>query len=168
MSSYRRLQEMEMSRTSIAGMASLLVLVAGCEPGRAAADSGFRRIRSSSYGVDPFPEPAAWEAYTHAMSDAFLRLDARRPLDRRHDRRRHQRDQPRVPFGWRIIRQHKLRATTSRRLPGLVRHARGERLPPGASQALPTFRRSSTWSWNDTDTTPASSVSGWTSSGSGT
>jgi hypothetical protein len=54
-----------------AGMASLLVLVAGCGPGRSTGNVGFAGVRSSSYGVDPFPEPAAWEAYARAMSDAF-------------------------------------------------------------------------------------------------
>ena len=54
-----------------AGMASLLVLVAGCGSGQPTGNVGFAGVRSSSYGVDPFPDPAAWEAYTHVMSDAF-------------------------------------------------------------------------------------------------
>ncbi len=55
----------------LAGMASLLVLVAGCCPRGPTGDVGFAGVRSSSYGVDPFPDPAAWEAYIRVMSDAF-------------------------------------------------------------------------------------------------
>jgi hypothetical protein len=55
----------------LAVMASFLVLVAGCGSGGAIGNVGFAGVRSSSYGVDPFPDPAAWEAYTRAMSDAF-------------------------------------------------------------------------------------------------
>ena len=54
-----------------AGMASLILLVTGCGPGRPTGNVGFAGVRSSSYGVDPFPEPAAWEAYIRTMSDAF-------------------------------------------------------------------------------------------------
>ena len=48
-----------------------LALVAGCGAGLPAGVVGFAGVRSSSYGVDPFPDPAAWEAYARAMSDAF-------------------------------------------------------------------------------------------------
>lgn len=34
-------------------------------------DVGFAGVRSSSYGVDPFPDPAEWETYISVMSDAF-------------------------------------------------------------------------------------------------
>jgi hypothetical protein len=54
-----------------AGMASLLFLVAGCDSGGLTGNVGFAGVRSSSYGVDPFPDPAGWEAYTRVMSDAF-------------------------------------------------------------------------------------------------
>jgi hypothetical protein len=54
-----------------AGMASLLLLVAGCCSNGPTGGVGFAGVRSSSYGVDPFPGPAAWETYTRVMSDAF-------------------------------------------------------------------------------------------------
>lgn len=54
-----------------AGMATLFVLAAGCSSGPHTGSVGFAGVRSSSYGVDPFPDPAAWESYTRVMSDAF-------------------------------------------------------------------------------------------------
>lgn len=53
-----------------------VILAAGCgtgSPGGPApsGDVGFAGVRSSSYGVDPFPDPAGWEDCIRVMSDAF-------------------------------------------------------------------------------------------------
>lgn len=52
-------------------MVFLLVLVSSCLSGPPTDNVGFAGVRSSSYGVDPFPDPEAWEVYIRAMSDAF-------------------------------------------------------------------------------------------------
>jgi hypothetical protein len=53
-----------------------LILMAGCSPQSPDGpdpdgDVGFAGVRSSSYGVDPFPDPATWETCIRVMSDAF-------------------------------------------------------------------------------------------------
>ncbi len=53
-----------------------VVLAAGCgtgSPGGPGPEEnvGFAGVRSSSYGVDPFPDPAGWVDCILAMSDAF-------------------------------------------------------------------------------------------------
>jgi hypothetical protein len=53
-----------------------LAVVTGCSPQSPDGqdpdgDVGFAGVRSSSYGVDPFPDPATWETCIRVMSDAF-------------------------------------------------------------------------------------------------
>jgi len=60
-----------MCRAFKLGMAFLLALVAGCGPVQPTDNVCFAGVRSSSYGVDPFPAPEEWEDYVRTMSDAF-------------------------------------------------------------------------------------------------
>lgn len=53
-----------------------VALAAGCGTGSPggpgpAENVGFAGVRSSSYGVDPFPDPAGWEECIRVMSDSF-------------------------------------------------------------------------------------------------
>ncbi len=64
------------ARALLAAAALAIMLAAGCGPqspsGPGTEDGvGFAGVRSSSYGVDPFPDPATWEACIRVMSDAF-------------------------------------------------------------------------------------------------
>ncbi|MDM7993554.1 MAG: hypothetical protein QUS11_09585 [Candidatus Fermentibacter sp.] len=54
----------------------LLILFTGCGSDSPSGpdwtgDVGYAGVRSSSYGADPYPDPAGWQDYVEAMSDAF-------------------------------------------------------------------------------------------------
>jgi hypothetical protein len=55
----------------------MLILAAGCreiaevQPPAAPTNVVFAGVRSSNYGIEPFPEPAEWQSVIDAMSDYF-------------------------------------------------------------------------------------------------